>query len=296
MKEYALLIGNGLNRAADNKAWADMLDEIREKYGVEAASDYTNMPLEFERIYLEALRNGTAIKSYTVKKHIAEFLPSVVDLSLHREFAALPINTLMTSNYDYYLEQAIDADFKRKSAGVSTSERKHSLFRYLEIGTKRVWHIHGEAHCPDSICLGYDHYCMGMSKMIEYLTRPLTGVSKKPLLRHWAEGGEFGNAAWPTLFFTHDIFIVGMTLSFLELDLWWLLNHRIKFCLENPEYCVENEIHYFYAASEEKVNDEQISLLESAGVILHPVPLVRKNWKKLYSNILSNIKDIVNTG
>lgn len=59
MKNYAYLIGNGLNRAIDDNAWVDMLDELRKKYDVEATTTCTNFPLEFERIYLDTLKKAT---------------------------------------------------------------------------------------------------------------------------------------------------------------------------------------------------------------------------------------------
>ena len=164
MKKYALLIGNGLNCALNNQAWGDMLEEIRIKFGVAASSVYTNMPLEFERIYLDVLKNGCVTKAYTVKESIfGKYSESaqlkITDLSLHKEFASLPVDAIMISNYDYYIEQLINPQFKRKGTSSHTKERKHSLFRHFNINGKKFWHIHGEAYCPDSICLGYDHYC-----------------------------------------------------------------------------------------------------------------------------------------
>ena len=66
--------------------------------------------------------------------------------------------------------------------------------------------------------------------------------------------------------------------------------------LENPQYNISNKIHYFYASYNGSIEDEQVSLLESTGVILHPVSLVRGNWKKLYLDILMKVKEIMNQG
>lgn len=297
MKNYALFIGNGLNRAStNNSAWADMLDRIREKYHVEGSEAYTNMPLEFERIYLDALKTGRINCVYEMKQNVAQFLPELKDLSLHKKFMELPVDSILTSNYDYFIEQSIDESFHRKNKCSNTNERKHSLFRHIHVNEKKVWHIHGESFCPDSICLGYNHYGTYLTRIIEYLTHPQMEISKKPLLRYIIENRQNRRFEdlWPIKFFTHHIFILGFTMSFLEIDIWWLLTYRMKFILENPHYALSNKIHYFYASSENTINDEQISLLESAGVILHPIPLIRNNWPKLYLTIHKKIGSLIN--
>jgi len=134
MREFSLLIGNGLNRASvKNGAWFDMLDGIRKKYEVEHSGDYTNMPLEFERIYLNALQQGKVNRAYSVKKEIINFLPDIADLSLYLGFWELPINKIMTTNYDYYIERSINAGFERKNVVSNTKERKNSLFRHIHL-------------------------------------------------------------------------------------------------------------------------------------------------------------------
>lgn len=294
MKSYAILIGNGLNRASDNMAWIDMLCEIRKKYGVEANLSYTNLPLEFERIYLDACEKTKIDNVYSLKKDVANLLPNVKNLSLHSEFVSLPIDCFLTTNYDYYLEQATDPNFQRNKYIFNTSERKHSLFRKIEIQKKMFWHIHGEAHCPASICLGYDHYCTYLSKMIAFLTQPQSKISKKPYLRYILENDRDLKESWLPIFFSHDVFIVGLSMSFLEIDLWWLLTYRRRFALENTKYNISNKIHYFYAVGDCKIDSEQISLLESVGVELHPISLIRKNWRKLYQEVYNQIYSIIN--
>lgn len=294
MRKSALFIGNGLNRAMDNKAWIDMIEEMRKKYDVEGTSKYTNLPLEFERIYLEARKNGKVENTYNLKKDIVYFLPEVSDFTLHKKFMALPIEDILTTNYDYYLEKAMISEFQRKNYNSHTKEIKHSLFRRIEVNNKTIWHIHGEAHCPASICLGYDQYCTYLANVIDLLTHPKPDFCKKPYLRHFLETGEVYRETWLTKIFTHDCFILGLTMSFLETELWWILSYRMRFMLENPQYGLSNRIHYFYPVYEGACNDEQLLLLESMGVELHPIPNPIKNWTKMYENILTEIEKIMN--
>ena len=292
MTNNAILVGNGLNRAIDDKAWKDMLCDVREKLGVEDSGQYTNLPLEFERIYLDARKRNQIRGVYDLKKEIISSIPVVTDFSLVKQLLAIPCSDILTTNYDYYLEKAIDCGFSRRQHSSHTNERKHSMHRYIKIEEKKIWHLHGEAHCPDSICLGYDHYCTYMSAMIQYLTHPprSTFITRKPLLRYFFENGAIPIESWMVYFFTHNIHILGITLSFLELDLWWLLSYRLRFLIENPQYKISNQIYYYYADYNGSVSDEQMSLLESMGVVLCPIPLIRKNWRKYYVNVINLIE------
>lgn len=287
MKLNALLIGNGLNRAIDNNAWNDLIRSMQEYYAVEYVSNQSNFPLEFERIYLSAKSNGLLEKVNDLKKEICRRLPAVDRFELHSQYTALPVEAILTTNYDYFLEKSIDISFYRKKCKSSTNEQKHSVFRYISCDSQKIWHIHGESHMPSSICLGYDQYCSYLSRMHEFLTKPLEGVCHEPYLRHVLSGREQVQESWPPLFFTHNIHIVGLLLSFMEIDLWWLLSYRMRFILENPKYGINNCIHYYYV--EGRCDDEQLSLLDSMGVILHPKTIIRNNWTRLYTDILRDI-------
>lgn len=292
MKASALLIGNGINRAENSCGWNELLNQLQKEYGVEAAGNYTNYPLEFERIDLAALTRRSAMQN-DLKRKICASLPEPESLILHSAYADLPVDTFMTTNYDYNIEKAIDTNYCEKHRHSNTTERKHSLFRYTTVKDKRIWHLHGEAKCPNSICIGYEQYCSSLSRMHEFLTKPMDGVTKSPYLHYALSSGKEVKEAWPLLFFTHDVYIVGLTLSLMEIDLWWLLSYRKRCRLREPEGSIINKIHYFYPVG--KCDDEQLSLLDSMDVELHPIPLIRGNWKRLYIQIKDNISFLINT-
>lgn len=116
---------------------------------------------------------------------------------------------------------------------------------------------------------------------------------KRPYLSCFFEEHLEKDSMWLTKFFTHDIFIFGLGLSFIETELWWLLSYRRRFILENPQYNISNKIYYFYAVFKGNCDDEQLSLLESMGVEIRPVQLIRNGWKELYKKILMEIKGII---
>lgn len=284
----ALLIGNGLNRASDNIAWIDMLDELRKSYHVKETKSLYNFPLEYERIYLAAKKRAEVQSPYRLNRRVAKLLPNVSDLELHKIFLSLPVEDIMTTNYDYYLETAQNELFSRKHASSNTNERLHSVFRQINTGNKKFWHIHGECACPASICLGYQHYCSYLSRMFNFLTYPHPGICQKPYIRHFLSKGQIQQDSWLTRFFTHDIYILGLSMSLIEIDLWWLLSYRIRLLLDSPHLAITNQIHYYYVES--YPDEEQLSLLLSMGVQLHPIPLICDNWTEMYHKIRADIK------
>ena len=119
--DKTLLIGNGLNRTLKSSiSWEDLLDDIANEYGVEHI-DNLPMPLEFERIVNTILRKSSNPSSRIyndIKKKIAN---KVQDIKLpadaiQHELCAIPVNAIITTNYDYLLENAYNQDFSYKDA------------------------------------------------------------------------------------------------------------------------------------------------------------------------------------
>lgn len=116
--DKTLLIGNGLNRTLKSSiSWEDLLDDIANEYGVEHI-DNLPMPLEFERIVNTILRKSSNPSSRIyndIKKKIAN---KVQDIKLpadaiQHELCAIPVNAIITTNYDYLLENAYN-DYTKK--------------------------------------------------------------------------------------------------------------------------------------------------------------------------------------
>lgn len=287
MNPAALLIGNGLNRVSTDVAWINLLKHLQEYYDIECSNEYTNFPLEYERIEQAAIQKGM-LKENEVKTLLAKNLPVVTDFSLLKQYASLPVDAILTTNYDYNMELSLSCSYDRGKEKSSTRETKHSLFRYTQVADRKIWHIHGEAQCPNTICMGYEQYCSHLSKMHEVLTTPKKGFSNRPYLDHVLLHHDDPNPPWPVLFFTHDLHIIGLQLGLIEIDLWWLLSYRNRLRILRPELNISNKIHYYYESK--GCDAEQISLMDSMGVELHAVTLVRNNWKRLYSDVLKFVK------
>lgn len=276
----ALLLGNGINRAVDNNGWRDLLRDLAQKYACTLPESATvaNLPLEFERIYSAAIKKNPEITEEDIIEDIQEYMPNIDDFTLWKKFTALPVRHIMTANYEYNIEKALASpDF---SAGANREDRsekkKFSLFRRIIVNDKRVWHIHGEACRKHSICLGYDFYCRYLAQIQKFAKR-------------WKKYPEKDAESWVTVFLTRNVHIAGLSLSFIEIDLWWLLSFWVRMG-DRPQ---RGRIHYYYPErprGEGKAFDEQLHLMESFGVELHPVRLYRDKWKDFYSDVAEAIK------
>lgn len=120
-----------------------------------------------------------------------------------------------------------------------SSESRYSIHRYntLKKGddVKRIWYIHGNIDKHNSIIMGYDQYCGGLSKMDDWVKGSYK-IDNKPIK---AIHSRFPNTAhkdtiksWIDLFFTSNVHIIGYSMTFDEIDLWWLLDKRKRLIWE----------------------------------------------------------------
>lgn len=239
-----LLVGNGLNRAANllnSPAWDSLVEELGRRAHCPGLNlTEKALPLAFEEI-LGSCRGRNGLSEREVKRIAAEQVGYISRSPIHERLTALPVKHILTTNYDYALQV--------KGAGLSsTPERKFSLFRatpYLEADVSRiVWNIHGEAQHPDTLLLGHDHYVRYAGRILEYLRRrekPTTSTrswsvsdATSPLtignldFERDPKQGEPPHFSWVDLLLTRDVHIVGLGLDFSEVILWWLLTVRSR--------------------------------------------------------------------
>ena len=103
---------------------------------------------------------------------------------------------------------------------------------------------------------------------------------------------KFGNSneeSWTEFFFTKDIYIIGLTLDFVKIHLWWLLNYmiRTKIIKKLP---IKNKIIYFYPSEYVGAIKNKLKLMESYEILPYSIPKGRE-WKEYYSRIINKIKN-----
>ncbi len=247
--KQTLLIGNGLNLCLDHSiSWGDLLKDIASDYDVKYNGSIP-MPLEFESIVNQCLSKKSdpsdsiylEIKEKIVEKISYAKLPLK---AIHHEIYNLPIDAIMTTNYDNLLEYVYNPECSYKGSKAykylfNATSTQHNIFFY---------HIHGHADSPKTLCLGYEHY-MGV---VENMRREINSKEDRDEDKMKIKEVLFGNSkrrnTWDERFYTDNIGIIGLGLSESEVDLWWLLAHRAYLYYSN--YCnirkvLKNKITYY---------------------------------------------------
>jgi hypothetical protein len=147
---------------------------------------------------------------------------------------ALPVQHILTTNYDYLLE-GVTRPSPRKA---STREQKYSLFRWRKrTAGGKVWHVHGEAMQKASIMLGSAHYSTHTARVREYLSASPNEAgdwkrarARSPLITQpTEENTKFVRGwrrSWVDHFLTGHVHVLGFGFSQSETLLWWLLMFR----------------------------------------------------------------------
>lgn len=293
--QSALLIGNGLNRYyKDSIPWDKLLERIAQEYNVQFNKN-NPFPLEFESIANQILnsdkRNADEVYS-EIKSSIASMVSSQEPNrgSLQELFAAtIPVYHILTTNYDYMLENAYMAYAKTKPSECNKSEKKYSLYRFEKCGDKTFYHIHGEAAKEKSLCLGYEHYAAYLVEMRKHL-KTLPAMSDRVLRKSMPD-----KHSWVDLFFTHDIYILALTLDTNEIDLWWLLTYRAFLYYSNDaglKSIMKNRVKIFLTddgTKKEKLLHQQ-GLFHNLHVEAELISVYDGNYEEAYKIIARKIR------
>lgn len=236
-----LFIGNGLNHV-DKVAisWNSLLDSISTENTTDISKSL-GMTLRYE--YIDAVADAKAID---IKKKVAENTDKkarkIIEkkTTLHSRLMKLPIQTIITTNYDYALELSADVSFVPRQ---STTERLYSFYRKQQSGEKTVYHIHGECRYPHSICLGFEHYAGALEKMRGRLVLNTheKNTNKRFHLFDVLTGQINPDDAWYYEFFKSDIYFLGFGFDPSEEDIWWLITYRRKLKEKYPDL-VKNKL------------------------------------------------------
>ncbi|MFT4153821.1 SIR2 family protein [Parafilimonas sp.] len=304
----ALLLGNGINRVNPmSLSRDDLLKSLIEKSGLQNVRTGTK-PLTFlfeELSHKMEIKEKGATRSNVqqlkeiVRKQIEEKLSSG---TIHKEFMKLPIENILTTNYDYCLEKAIDETFSRKNMLNDKPEgpdKKYSLYRCNKVNDRYIWHIHGEldnglslkkTYPEHSIMLGFDQYMIYIESIVKYFK---SADYKKELEQKESKSCR---RAWIPLLFTHNIHIIGLDLGMFETHLWWLLNFRAV--LSVRQNCISNKITYYVPSYELLMKRDQLEMLQSLKVDIEEVPCAFNNgnfYSGFYEEVFKKLKKELNT-
>lgn len=296
MENAVLLVGNDINNATESYSWEALIKGLLQHVKAEHSVNQDNkpFPLLYEEIYLYALKNHR-FKEKEIKKFIANNTSKMQSNELHSAILDLGIENIFTTNYDLSFERAAGMDTKNCTNKGYLAETRYNLFRYHQTKTSKIWHIHGSQTVINSITLGYEQYGGYLQQMRNYVA---TGTGKNykkkefSPIRKRIENGTLNYESWVDFFFTHDVFIFGLNLDFVEIHLWWLLNYRGRVLAEN-RFPVTNRIYYFYPDKYKSTSLHKIAMFKANGVI--PISESYYSTSKLsyYQQIINGLSERV---
>ncbi|MBM3211249.1 hypothetical protein FJZ33_03450, partial [Candidatus Poribacteria bacterium] len=227
-REKVLLVGNGINRIGNQTvSWEDLLNNLKRHIhsgrNVDLSNEFKPFPLAFEEIVFYKLRPYEE-STKVLKDSIAETITRLAPNDVHKQIMECRIKHIMTTNYDYSLEKALNPSFKMNDRNLtSTNEEKHSIFRKYKLKDKTIWHLHGESkddkyknakvfYASQSILIGFEQYSKYLSKIQDYCYGK-TSYAKSLVKRLEAYQNDplrgFDVKSWIDLIFVYDVVILG---------------------------------------------------------------------------------------
>ena len=291
MKEV-LLIGNGINNITNGYNWKNLIKSLIKKFcNGEINYEEKPFPLLYEEILAYSLRKGTGDEN-ELKTFICKEIAQIEQNKCHNLIHEVKAENILTTNYDYIIEKVIDGNITHTNAG-RVDETKYSLMRRTKLENKicNVWHIHGEADNPNTVTLGYEQYAGYLQNMRAYVTQ---GIKYKNYDLS-ALNQSFDDdciRTWVDFFFKQNVHIIGLTLDFVEIDLWWLLVYRNRALNRKPSSSgktgkIQNKIYYYFPISTEINLQEKNKreILKSANIELRGIEFKEKNWNGYYDEL-----------
>jgi len=293
MKNKVFLIGNGINNIDTMYTWSQLIEDLIDHIGATGQIQTENkpFPLLYEEIIAEAVKKRK-FKENGIKEFIAEKINSLQPNSLHRQILDMGVKNILTTNYDFTFEKLLTDDIKSlKNEGI-VKENMYSVFRHYLFDDLNIWHLHGDGNSPSTITLGYEHYSGYLQQMRNYIASG-TGTSYRklqlpPLIKRIKSKDKDEIYSWLDFFFTHDIYIIGLTLDFIEIHLWWLLTFRQRAMFTN-RMKVENKIVYFFPNSYAPKIQHKLQLLQSYDIIPFSCKYSTRNEMNYYKNVLNEV-------
>lgn len=238
-------------------------------------------PLLYEEIFLRYSRDEKG-KEMLLKRKIRHFLTHIRTNDLHHRVLDLDVAEVLTTNYDYNLEYAASAS-KRDTPHIHPVKgNKYSMARRRQARNKVIWHIHGEMDAVGSMLLGYEQYAGYLQHIRNYVTKGIQykDVNFSSLVRR-LKAGNMEVLSWVDHFFHSNVYILGLSLDFVEIHLWWLLAYRARMLGEYPGL-IQNKIIYLYPEPDGAIMKPRLDLLCACKVDTLPVAVVDNDWKKMY--------------
>jgi hypothetical protein len=265
-----ILIGNGINKNFDQISWDELIESIGGSEYEKNKDSIKNMPYPMQAVVATNDRVDEAVD--LISKKLLDIKPHSERNILLDKYMDIPFDAVLTTNYTYEIETAIDADFVCKSKRPSKhrktthegtkSQEQFGIFKFMDLeyknSTRNIWHIHGEAARPASMVLGHYYYGKLLSEIHSYVPKC---ISRYKGCQHYKT--DFQPYSWIDYFLLGNVYIVGFGMDLSEMDIWWLINQKKR----NFSDC--GKIYYYEPNLDAGRNLKLKLLAEAYGVETH---------------------------
>lgn len=288
MENEVVFLGNGINSFATAYSWDKLIRNLLKEFSIksELYNESVAFPIVYEEIFLKAIKSKK-IEEKQIKEFIAKDIKKLKPSSIHARIMSSKIKNIITTNYDYTLENSLKKDSRKLQNHGIVKESTFSLFRNIKVEDKIVWHAHGEVNRPRSIILGYEQYAGNLQAMRTYVLAGTKSNYKNfkvnALIRRLNEKNVY---SWIDFFFKKNVHLVGLKLEFEEIDLWWLLTYRARFNSLNKKNSLKNKITYYIPKEFVNQSKAKITFLKTTGV---EIKVIKAAHGKAYYNKVLDI-------
>ncbi len=230
MKPNILLLGNGINRAFGESSWEDVINglstgefDCAQKW----MKEINKLPFGLQTVVIssDSVSDGMCRLSKKLMPHKLKDDHAL----LLRSLASLPFDAVLTTNYSYEIETALQPDFivksgcsskyRKKTMDGNKSQEQFGLFRYYDVAGRNIWHIHGEAAHPSSMVMGHYYY----GKILSEIQKRIPNLIREYKIA-CKNGKQFIPRSWVDYFMIGNVHVLGFGMDPSEMDIWWLVN------------------------------------------------------------------------
>jgi hypothetical protein len=299
--ENTIFFGNGINRLSpENISWSNLLNDLKET----RAFDNDSLPntMIYERIILEKPNNHSDILNdeFEAKAKIAELMANIKPHQTYIDLFNINAENYLTTNYDYaFIDSLKELNEVNFPIFEYSSEDVYSIRRLKRISNtnerkKHFWQIHGELRKPATIMLGLDHYCGEIGKIDNYIKGTYRYTEHKETITEISIAEKllnknFSGSSWIELFFNSNIHIIGFSLDYAEINLWWIINKRARMKKSELGVLITNKISFYC----EDINEHLKGVLESMDVTIEIIP--SSSGKNRYNDYYKKLTEVLNT-
>lgn len=283
-----LLFGNGLSINAGGIKTDKLIDDLWNN-GKVLKKDLENEPFPMQIIIATNDNVDNACADIS-KRMIDDAFYKGKDLSLINRYMNLGFDAYLTTNYSYEAEHSLTQDYEKykvHTSSVNRNEGKYFLHSFYRIPNDTsytdIWHIHGEARNKSSIVIGQYYYGNLVHRYIDYL-------KKQKRFAYVDENEKIVPKSWIDFFIFGNVYIVGISLSFSEFDLWWLLNRKKRETYRHGKV-------YYFKSKKDNMDKQLQNMLE-----LYDVEIIEdksetdindeKYYDKFYKWVYNYLKEI----